>query len=72
MNIFDKDKRKWYEVERGLFGRLHLTLMIYQNVTRFPIGEELEFSDEKGLIIAEPLIPPPTPNPIKVKKMMQE
>ena len=44
-DIFDTTKRKWYRIQRGWFGRLKLTEIIYEQVIRAPTPSDLVFDD---------------------------
>ena len=58
LEIFDKDKRRWYKAQRGLFGRIFLKEQIYRGVTKFVTGNELIFSDCGGLRLNEKTVIP--------------
>ena len=69
-DIFDLDKKRWYKViRRGgwLFGdRLCLEEQVYTNITRFPVGNHLYYSDCDGLHYRERSHPPPILRPKKI------
>jgi hypothetical protein len=45
MDIFDRKTGLWYKVERGFFGKLHLTEIKYLHIIRCPTNSDLEFVD---------------------------
>ena len=67
--IFDLDTKKWYKIKRlnGLWGKgLRVQEQVYVNVTKFPTGNHLYFSEAKGLHYKKRSPPPPSPQPKKI------
>jgi hypothetical protein len=59
MDIFDIDRKKWYEVKRGWFGRLKLREIIYEGIIRLPVDGDLVYSTKLSLRSSKI---PPTPD----------
>ena len=61
--IFDKDKKKWYKLERHWPRGLQLVEQVYLNMRKHATGGEIAYSNCEGLHILPELKPPKTPGP---------
>lgn len=60
MKIYDKDKKKWYEMKRNFIGKLDLVQVSFK-IRKFPTEDDVIHSNSEGLKSFKKPREPPTP-----------